>query len=223
MGLSLGDGRPPVAWRPLPLEQELGPLDVPVPDPRQDRPGRSFRPLFAGRVREFRGDLDGPGGAKAAYLAARPSRRAMNAAVASAARAAGCSHYPRAVRMKEDATYWLGLADAGEGEDEAACRLSRADDARRRRPTVAGPTRPGSTWPRPWSVSAATPRPPPCLRRGWLAAAVRQPPAAPTGSRRRRLRAARLEDPAPSRANQRAAEPGCAPEPHGRDRLRGSR
>lgn len=103
-----------------PLEDELGPLDVPVPDPQRHKAGGMFRPLFAGRVREFRGDLDGPGGAKEAYLAARVSRRAMNAAVANLPEPQAKAITGRLIRMKEDATYWLGLVMLAEGQDEAA-------------------------------------------------------------------------------------------------------
>jgi hypothetical protein len=97
---------------------ELGPLEVPVPDPQ--RPGSGFRALFAGRVREFRGEYDGPGGAKAAYLAARVSRREMAGALAGAPEAQAAAITSRLVRMKEDATYWLGLVMLAEGQDEAA-------------------------------------------------------------------------------------------------------
>lgn len=103
-----------------PLQDELGPLEVPVPDPQREKTGGLFRPLFAGRVREFRGDLDGPGGAKEAYLAARVSRRAMNAAVANLPEPQAKAISGRLTRMKEDATYWLGLAMLAEGQDEAA-------------------------------------------------------------------------------------------------------
>jgi hypothetical protein len=103
-----------------PLQDEIGPLDVPVPDPRRERAGEMFRPLFAGRVREFRGDLDGPGGAKEAYLAARVSRRAINAAVANLPEPQATAITGRLNRMKEDATYWLGLVMLAEGQDEAA-------------------------------------------------------------------------------------------------------
>ena len=97
---------------------ELGLLQVPVPDPQ--RPGGSFRGLFAGRVREFRGEFDGPGGAKAAYLAARVSRREMAEALANAPEAQAAAITSRLVRIKEDATYWLGLVMIAEGQDEAA-------------------------------------------------------------------------------------------------------
>lgn len=110
-----------VARRPLAaaaLAEELGPLEVPVPDPQ--RGGAGFRALFAGRVREFRGDVDGPGGAKAAYLAARVSRRALASGLAGMPEARAAAITSRLVRMKEDATYWLGLVMLAEGQDEAA-------------------------------------------------------------------------------------------------------
>lgn len=98
--------------------EELGPLQVPVPDPQ--RPGAAFRALYAGRVREFRGELAGPGGAKAAYLAARVSKREMTNLLAAVPEAQAAAITNRLVRMKEDATYWLGLLMLAEGEDEAA-------------------------------------------------------------------------------------------------------
>lgn len=99
------------------LAEELGPLEVAIPD----RGGRAgFRPLFAGRVREFRGEWDGPDGAKAAYLAARPSRRVMSESVAGLNEEQAAATTRALVRMKEDATYWLGLVMLAEGQHEAA-------------------------------------------------------------------------------------------------------
>jgi len=100
------------------LAEELGPLEVTIPD-RAGR-GAGFRPLFAGRVREFRGELDGPDGAKAAYLAARPSRRVMNESLAGLSEEQAAATTRALVRMKEDATYWLGLLMLAEGQHEAA-------------------------------------------------------------------------------------------------------
>lgn len=102
------------------LAEELGPLSVPLPsaDPRQ--PGQAVRPLFAGRVREFRGELEGPAGAKAAYLAARPSRRAIAQAVAGLPEEQATAATRGLARMKEDATYWLGLLTLSEGQFETA-------------------------------------------------------------------------------------------------------
>jgi hypothetical protein len=81
---------------------------------------RVVRPLFAARVREFRGDLSGPDGAKAAYLAARPTTAAINAAV-SQVPAQQADRVKRLYQqMKEDATYWLGILTLSEGDSEAA-------------------------------------------------------------------------------------------------------
>lgn len=81
---------------------------------------RLVRPLFTARVREFRGDLDGPQGAKAAYLAARPSRAMIQQALQEVdpSQADAVDRLYRL--MKEDATYWLGVMTLGEGQPEAA-------------------------------------------------------------------------------------------------------
>ena len=84
------------------------------------RGSRVVRPLYAARLREFRGDLDGPDGAKMSYLAARPSRQTIAAAVKAAP-----PDQAEAVRrlfgqMKEDATYWLGVVTLAEGENATA-------------------------------------------------------------------------------------------------------
>lgn len=96
--------------------RELAPLQVPfVPRSDGEQPDL-LRPLLAGRLREFRGEWDGPQGAKAAYLEARASRAAVALAVAQmpAEQAEGA----RALfaRMKEDAAYWLGILTLAEGE-----------------------------------------------------------------------------------------------------------
>ncbi len=112
-----------LARRPLAaaaLADELGPLTVPLPAGNSRNPGQTMRPLFVGRLREFRGDLEGPAGAKAAYLAARPSRRAVAAAVAALPQDQAAAATRGLVRMKEDATYWLGLLTLSEGQFEAA-------------------------------------------------------------------------------------------------------
>ena len=112
-----------LARRPLaaaPLAEELGPLAVPLPADGPMEQGEMLRPLLAGRVREFRGDIDGPTGAKAAYLAARPSRRAIAAAVAGLPEQQASAATRGLTRMKEDATYWLGLLTLTEGHYEAA-------------------------------------------------------------------------------------------------------
>jgi hypothetical protein len=100
------------------LAEELGPLEVLVPDPQQPEAG--FRGLFAGRVREFRGDFDGAGGAKAAYLAARVSRRELTTALTGLPEPQAAAIAGRLGRLKEDATYWLGVVLLAEGQDEAA-------------------------------------------------------------------------------------------------------
>lgn len=83
---------------------------------RQDGP-RFLRPLFAGRVREFRGDVTG---AREAYMAARPSAGEIAAAVASAP-AETRDGLKRAIdRMREDAGYWLGIMSLAAGEDRPA-------------------------------------------------------------------------------------------------------
>jgi hypothetical protein len=102
------------------LADELGPLEMPLPREDEDRGGQFHRPLFAGRVREFRGDLDGPEGAKAAYMAARPSRKVISSLVASLPEPQAAAVTKQLVRVKEDATYWLGLAMLTEGQFAAA-------------------------------------------------------------------------------------------------------
>lgn len=84
------------------------------------RRGRVMRPLYAARVREFRGDVDGPDGAKAAYLAARPTAATMRAATAGLPAAEAEARQRLYEQMKEDATYWLGILTLAEGDDEAA-------------------------------------------------------------------------------------------------------
>lgn len=84
------------------------------------RRGRILRPLYAGRVREFRGDFDGPEGAKAAYLAARPTNAAIAAATAPLAPQQADASKRLYEQMKEDGTYWLGVLTLAEGDVEAA-------------------------------------------------------------------------------------------------------
>lgn len=100
--------------------REFAPLQVAFVPSGDAGAGRPMRPLYAARLREFRGELDGPGGAKAAYLAARPGRDAIAAAVrglpADQAEAARRLYG----QMKEDAAYWLGVLTLHEGEYEAA-------------------------------------------------------------------------------------------------------
>ena len=106
------------------LGRELAPLAVAFTEVGGGRSGRTgprvVRPLMAARIREFRGDLDGPDGAKASYLAARPSRQVIAAAVAAAPPQQAESLQRLYGQMKEDATYWLGVLTLGEGEYAAA-------------------------------------------------------------------------------------------------------
>jgi predicted Zn-dependent protease len=85
-----------------------------------NRGARSFRPLYAARLREFRGVLDGPDGAKMAYLAARPG----NAVIAEMLRGLPPPQAEQLKRMydelKGDATYWLGVLTLEEGENATA-------------------------------------------------------------------------------------------------------
>jgi hypothetical protein len=100
--------------------RELVVFSVALEAPGMDGDGRSIRPLYAARLREFRGDLDGPEGAKAAYLLARPS----SSGIAEALKRVPPEQAETARRlydqMKEDATYWLGILTLGEGDDETA-------------------------------------------------------------------------------------------------------
>jgi hypothetical protein len=104
------------------VRRELAPLAVTFTETgRGDRDaGRQVRPLFRARVREFRGDLDGPEGAKAAYLAARPSRSVIQEAVRRAPPEQSELVERLYRQMKEDATYWLGVVTLEEGEYQAA-------------------------------------------------------------------------------------------------------
>ena len=98
------------------LRRDLAPLAAGVLGPPSSDRGL-VRPLFAARVREFRGDLDG---AKAAYLAARPSRDVVAEAVGRLPPAEADAVRTLVSQMKEDAAYWLGVLTLGEGEYEAA-------------------------------------------------------------------------------------------------------
>ena len=84
------------------------------------RSTRFVRPLYAARLREFRGELDGPDGAKVSYLAARPGRQA----IADAVKAVPPEQVEGVKRlfeqMKEDATYWLGVLTLAEGDNATA-------------------------------------------------------------------------------------------------------
>jgi hypothetical protein len=104
--------------------RELAPFTVAFAETggsRGTRQGpRVVRPLLAARIREFRGDIAGPDGAKASYLAARPSKPVIAAAVAAAPPQQAVALQQLYAQMKEDATYWLGVLTLAEGEYEAA-------------------------------------------------------------------------------------------------------
>jgi len=104
------------------LARELAPMQATPPQSAGDGGSGDpiVRPLFAARVREFRGDLDGPRGAKAAYLAARPGPDAL--AVVARSLPPQQADAARAVfgQMKEDAAYWLGILTLAEKEYETA-------------------------------------------------------------------------------------------------------
>ena len=84
------------------------------------RATRVVRPLYAARLREFRGDLDGPEGAKVSYLAARPGRQKIAETLKAVPpeQAEGVKRLFE--QMKEDATYWLGVLTLAEGENATA-------------------------------------------------------------------------------------------------------
>ena len=102
------------------LGKELAVMGVAIQQTDANRGARSFRPLYAARLREFRGVLDGPDGAKMAYLAARPG----NAVIAEMLRGLPPPQAEQVKRMydelKVDATYWLGVLTLSEKEYETA-------------------------------------------------------------------------------------------------------
>ncbi len=131
----------PARVRPA-LQSELAPLNIPTlpavaaryaarsrRGAEEDGQGSAFdveeraeaprflRPLFAGRVREFRGDV---AGAREAYMASRPSAREIAEAVASAPPEARDGLTRTLERMREDAGYWLGIVSVATGEDRSA-------------------------------------------------------------------------------------------------------
>lgn len=105
------------------VARELAVMSLAMEQP-VDRDGlqrtRVVRPLFAARVREFRGAFNGPEGAKAAYLAARPTNAVINAAVSQLPSQQADAIKRLYEQMKEDATYWLGILTLAEGDTEAA-------------------------------------------------------------------------------------------------------
>jgi len=102
------------------LGKELAVMGVALQQTDANREARSFRPLYAARLREFRGVLDGPDGAKMAYLAARPG----NAVIAEMIRGLPPPQAEQVKRMyddlKGDATYWLGVLTLSEKDYETA-------------------------------------------------------------------------------------------------------
>ncbi len=105
------------------LRKELAVMTVTVEQPfSRDgiRQTRSIRPLFAARVREFRGDMNGAEGAKSSYLAARPSTAMINEGVNALPTPQADVLKRLYLQMKEDATYWLGVLTLSEGDSEAS-------------------------------------------------------------------------------------------------------
>jgi len=106
--------------------RELAAMSVTVAQPTGGdavggrRGTRLVRPLYAARLREFRGDLDGPEGAKVSYLAARPGKQAIAAALQGAPPEQAEAGKRLFEQMKEDATYWLGVLTLTEGENATA-------------------------------------------------------------------------------------------------------
>lgn len=102
------------------LARELRVMSLAMTQPTSDRSTRSFRPLYAGRLREFRGQFDGPDGAKMAYLAARPGAGKIAEALQGAP-PEQAEFLKRAYEdMKADATYRLGVVTLAEKEYDAA-------------------------------------------------------------------------------------------------------
>jgi len=119
------------------VRRELAPLELPVLRSAEAVADKApLRPLFAARLREFRGELDGPAGAKAAYMAARPGRDALQAALEGVPQAQADAISVLYRQMKEDATYWLGVLTLAEGDDATAAEylgrmtLEAAPDSR---------------------------------------------------------------------------------------------
>jgi len=108
------------------VAKELAVMAVTLAQPAQaagldgQRSTRVMRPLYAARLREFRGEFDGPDGAKASYLAARPGRQAMADALKLVPPAQADGVKRLFEQMKEDATYWLGVLTLFEGENATA-------------------------------------------------------------------------------------------------------
>jgi hypothetical protein len=101
---------------------ELATMQITVFDPGDGERAvrREIRPLFTGKLREFRGDLDGPNGAKAAYLLARPSSARIRELVAKVPPQQAEVVRRLYEQLKQDAAYALGLVMLREGQFEAA-------------------------------------------------------------------------------------------------------
>jgi hypothetical protein len=99
-------------------------VEIALPTGGNDTGGRRstriVRPLYAARLREFRGDFDGPDGAKRSYLAARPGRQTIADTLKAVPpeQAEGVKRLFE--QMKEDSTYWLGVLMLSEGENATA-------------------------------------------------------------------------------------------------------
>lgn len=102
------------------VSRELGVMSLALAREDEARTRRAFRPLYAGRLREFRGQFDGPEGAKAAYLAARPGSAALAEAVAALPPPQADLLKRTYEEMKADATYWLGVITLGEKDYSTA-------------------------------------------------------------------------------------------------------
>jgi hypothetical protein len=102
------------------LGKELGVMGLAIQEINDNQEARAFRPLFSARLREFRGQFDGPDGAKMAYLRARPG----NSVIADTIRGLPPQQAEQMKKaydeLKADATYWLGLLTLAEKEYETA-------------------------------------------------------------------------------------------------------
>ncbi len=105
------------------IRQELAVMTVALAQPAAQggrMEARVIRPLYAARLRDFRGNLAGPEGAKISYLAARPSNAAVREALKQMPPQQAEAIKRLYEQMKEDATYWLGVATLLEGDYETS-------------------------------------------------------------------------------------------------------
>ena len=103
------------------LNKELAVMGITLAQADGTSSGRRLvRPLYAARLREFRGELDGPDGAKAVYLLARPGNQQIAEALVGMPPPQADATKRLYEQMKEDSTYWLGLLTLNEGEAETA-------------------------------------------------------------------------------------------------------